>query len=83
MSDGPICLSFLCARQLSDLSINAIPAANISVREIIWTASNQNMEILLHLGYDFNSSEVTSDGHLAYDEDEEQDTFNNEGNSFV
>ena len=41
------------------------------------------MDILLHLGYEFNSSELTSDGHIAYDEDQEQDTFNNEGNSFV
>ena len=41
------------------------------------------MDILFHLGYAFNSSEVTSDFHIAYDEDQEQDTFNNEGNSFV
>ena len=33
MSDVPICLSFLCARQLSDLFINAIPAEKISVRK--------------------------------------------------
>jgi hypothetical protein len=39
------------------------------------------MDILLHLGYDFNNSEVTSDDHLLYSEDEEQDTFTNEGNS--
>ena len=40
------------------------------------------MEILLHLGYDFNSSEVTRSDHLAYDKEGEQDTFGNEGKSF-
>ena len=40
------------------------------------------MEILLHLVYDFNSSEVTRSDHLAYEEEGEQDTFGNEGKSF-
>ena len=79
MSDGSINLFSLCARQLSDLSINAKPSADCSVGYIIWIACNQNMDILLHLGYDFNNSEVTSLDHLAYGEDEEQDTFGNSG----
>ena len=79
MSDGPFNLFSLSARKLSNLSINAELAADVSVGGIIWIACNHIMENVLHLGYDFNNSEFTNDDHLAYDEDQEQDTFSYSG----
>ena len=78
MSDGPFNLFSLSARKLSNLSINAEPAADVSVGGIIWIACNHIMQNV-HLGYDFNNSEFTNDDHLAYDEDQEHDTFSYSG----